>query len=441
MASSSFSSLSLTLLCFLLILIVSSSVAQTSSRPKALLLKVTKDAKTLQYVTQVSQRTPLIPVKLTLDLGGDYMWVNCERGYTSSTYRPAPCGSAACQLLNTTSCTTECYSAPAPDCYNNTCGHGPTNSVANTGTSGQLGADVFAIQSTDGKNVLEVVTDPRLYFVCGNNFIEAGLASGVTGMAGLGRTGASLPAQLSSYFRFDPKFALCLSSSTRSSGVVFFGNGPYTLLPNVDASSSLTYTPLIINPVTENGFLGDASPKYFIGVTSIKINDKRVPINESLLSIDAEGYGGTTISTADPYTVLETSIYSAVVAAFVKAMPKNVQRVPSVAPFGACFSSNNISSTRLGPGVPSIDLVLQSKSVYWRIVGANSMVEVKKNVLCLGFVEARTDFRPRFAVVIGGHQIEDNLLQFDLSTSRLGFSSSLLGRSTTCANFNFTSTA
>ncbi|KAJ9550700.1 hypothetical protein OSB04_014745 [Centaurea solstitialis] len=433
------SSFSLLFLCSFL-LIASSSIAKTSPRPKALLLSVTKDAKTLQYVTQVSQRTPLVPVKLTVDLGGDYMWVNCEHGYASSTYRPAPCGSAPCRLLNTTSCTTECYSAPRPDCYNNTCGHGPTNTVANTGTSGQLGADVFKIQATDGKNVLPSVTVPRLYFVCGNNFIEAGLASGVTGMAGLGRTGASLPAQLSSYFRFDRKFAVCLSSSTRSSGVVFFGNGPYVFLPNVDASASLTYTPLIINPVTENGFLGDASPKYFIGVRSIRINEKRVSINESLLSIDAEGYGGTTISTVDPYTVLESSIYRAVVDAFVKAMPKNVKKVQNVAPFGACFSSKNIGSTRLGPAVPSIDLVLQSKNVYWRIFGANSMVEAKKGVLCLGFVEARTDIRPRFSVVIGGKQIEDNLLQFDLSRSRLGFSSSLLGRSTTCANFNFTST-
>nr|GEZ23263.1 basic 7S globulin-like [Tanacetum cinerariifolium] len=224
---------------------------------------------------------------------------------------------------------------PVPDCFNNTCGSGPDNPIANTGTSGQLGADVFTIQSTDGKNVLRVVTVPRLYFICGNNFVNDGLASGVTGIAGLGRTGASLPAQLSSYFRFNRVFALCLSSSTRSSGAVFFGNGPYTLLPNVDASSGLTYTPLIVNPATENGFLGDASPK-----------------------------------------------------------------VPNVAPFGACFSSKNIGSTRLGPAVPTIDLVLQSKNV-WSIFGANSMVEVSKDVLCLGFVEARTDITPRSQVRAG----------------------------------------
>ncbi|KAJ9550696.1 hypothetical protein OSB04_014741 [Centaurea solstitialis] len=427
---SSFSLLSL----FSFLLIASSSVAKTSPRPKALLLPVSKDAKTLQYIAQVEQRTPLVPVKLTLDLGGHYMWVNCERGYASSTYRPARCGSAPCRLLNTTSCTTECYSAQAPVATTTPVATAPL--TASTLRAPGPAANVFKIHATNGKNVLPSVTIPRLYFSCGDNFLEAGLASGVTGMAGLGRTDASLPAQFSSYFRFDRKFAVCLSSSTRSSGVVFFGNGPYSFLPNVDASSSLTYTPLVVNPVTENGFVGDASPKYFIGVRSIKINGKRVSINESLLSIDEEGHRGTTISTADPYTVLESSIYRAVVAAFVKAMPKNVKKVSNVAPFGACFSSKNIGSTRLGPAVPSIDLVLQSESVYWRIFGANSMVEAKKGVLCLGFVE---DVRPRFSVVIGGKQIEDNLLQFDLSTSRLGFSSSLLGRSTTCANFNFTS--
>ncbi|KAL8222855.1 hypothetical protein R6Q57_020254 [Mikania cordata] len=423
------------ILVLCLFITVSSSVAKTSPRP---VLQLTKDPKTLQYVTQISQRTPLVPVKLTLDLGGPFMWVNCERGYTSTTYNPAQCGSAPCRLLNTTSCTTSTScNPPVPDCFNNTCGHGPENPIANTGTSGQLGADVFKIQST-ASSVLIV---PRLYFICGNNFINDGLASGVTGIAGLGRTGASLPAQLSSYFRFDPKFAICLSSSTTSSGAVFFGDGPYTLLPNVDASSSLSYTPLITNPVTESGFLGDASPKYFIGVESIMVDGKRVnEFNQSLLSINSEGEGGTTISTTDPYTVLETSIYKALVASFVKAMPKNVKRVANVAPFGACFSSKNIGGTRLGPGVPPIELVLKSKNV-WRINGANSMVEVKKDVLCLGFVEARTDFAPTIPVVIGGHQIEDNLLQFDLAALRLGFSSSLLGRSTSCANFNFTSTA
>ncbi|KAF3326538.1 basic 7S globulin-like protein [Carex littledalei] len=80
----------------------------------------------------------------------------------------------------------------------------------------------------------------------------------------------------------------------------------------------------------------------------------------------------------------------AVLGAFATALSK-VKRVAPVAPFGLCFDAKSIGSTRVGPGVPAIDLVLQSESVYWRIFGANSMVAVSDNVLCLGFVDAGTN--------------------------------------------------
>jgi hypothetical protein len=229
------------------------------------------------------------------------------------------------------------------------------------------------------------------------------------------------------------------SSDSNAKGVVFFGDGPYVLLPGIDASKFLIYTPLILNPVSSASayFEGEPSSDYFIGVKSIKINGKAVPLNTSLLSIDKiQGTGGTKISTVNPYTVMETTIYKAVIATFVKELAL-VPRVASVAPFGACFNSTNIGSTRVGPPVPQIDLVLQSRKVSWRIFGANSMVQVKSDVMCLGFVDG--GLNPGTSIVIGGYQLENNLLQFDLATSRLGFSSSLLFRQTTCANFNFTS--
>jgi hypothetical protein len=49
---------------------------------------------------------------------------------------------------------------------------------------------------------------------------------------------------------------------------------------------------------------------------------------------------------------------------------------------------------------------------------------VNKNVACLGFVDGGKE--PRTTFVIGGHQLEDNILEFDLVSSKLGFSSSLL---------------
>ncbi|KAK8524966.1 hypothetical protein V6N13_015964 [Hibiscus sabdariffa] len=134
---------------------------------------------------------------------------------------------------------------------------------------------------------------------------------------------------------------------------------------------------------------------------------------------------------------METTIYKAVVEAFIKQIPRS-PRVPAVAPFDTCFDAKSFGSSRVGPAVPQIDLVLPNR-VVWRIFGANSMVQVNSDVLCLGLVDEGLE--PATSIVIGGHQMEDNLVQFDLAASRLGFSSSLLFRQTTCSNFNFTTAA
>ncbi|XP_031276618.1 uncharacterized protein LOC116135056 [Pistacia vera] len=112
---------------------------------------------------------------------------------------------------------------------------------------------------------------PNFIFTCAPNFIANGLATGVTVVVGLARGKVGLPShQFAAAFTFDRKFAICLISSSSSNGVIIFGDGAYVLL---DASKSLTYTPLLINLVatTSGFFLGDESVEYFIGVTSIKI--------------------------------------------------------------------------------------------------------------------------------------------------------------------------
>lgn len=83
-----------------------------------------------------------------------------------------------------------------------------------------------------------------------------------------------------------------------------------------------------------------------------------------------------------------------------------------MAPFGACFSSKGIVSTNTGPDVPYIDLVLASKK-YLRFYGANSMVEAnKKDALCFAFVDGGS--KPKTSIVLGGHQLENYLIEFDL---------------------------
>ncbi|OAY55840.1 probable aspartic proteinase GIP2 [Manihot esculenta] len=427
------------LVFFSLLFFINPSTVQSYFRPKALLLPVSKDPSTLQYLVQINQRTPSVPLKLTLDLGGQHLWVDCEQGYVSSSYNPVPCKSAQCSLFKFNLCVTACLADPQPGCNNNTCVHFPGNTVTHNEASGEVAQDVVSIQSTDGSNPGRVVSVSKMIFTCGVTHLLDGLASGVKGMAGLGRAKTSLPSQFSAAFSFDRKFAICLSSSTKGNGVVFFGDGPYVLLPSIDVSKSLVYTPLIRNPNAASLFYeGGPSSEYFIGVKGININGKAVALNTSLLTIDKEGIGGTKISTVDPYTVMERTIFKAVTKAFIKELA-GVPRVAPVAPFRVCFNSANIGSTRVGPAVPQIDFVLQRKSVLWSIFGVNSMVRVKDDMLCLGFVDGGVN--PRSSIVIGGYQLENHLLQFDLATAKLGFSSLLLFGQTTCANFNFTSVA
>ncbi|XP_060204946.1 probable aspartic proteinase GIP2 [Lycium barbarum] len=425
-----------------LILSISYCIGQGSPQAKALILSVIKDSSTLQYITQIGQRTPLVPIKLTIHLGGQTLWVDCENAYVSSTYRPALCGSKQCTIAKVNTCG-NCSSTPSPriGCNNNACYNTPENPFIKTSyDGGEINEDVLSLQSTDGSNPGNFVKIPSFIFTCVPTFLTEGLASGVKGTVGLGRNRIALPSQLAEIFSFPRKFAVCLSSSTQSSGVIFFGDGPYMMLPNIDISKNLIFTPLITNPFGTGSvsFLNESSSEYFIGVKSIRVTGKPVTVNKKLLAIDKRGNGGTKISTGSPYSILESSIYDAMTKAFIDEL-SNVTRVAAVAPFEFCFSSKSVGSTRVGPGVPAIDLVLQTTRVYWRIFGANSMVKVSQDVICLGFVNG--GLNPTTSIVIGGYQIEDNLLQFDLARSTLGFSSSLLFSQTTCANFNFTTKA
>lgn len=417
--------------CLLFPMIISIA-AETTLKPKAIVLSITKDPSTLQYLTQIHQRKPLVPVKLTVDLGGRFLWVDCRSGY--DTYKTIRCRTPECSLVQTNTCENDkvCFvypDNPVPD--------------HNIQTSLNLAQDLVSLPSiSTTTNNITSVSVPKFLFACGSPYLAAGLANGVEGIAGLGRSRLGLPTQLAYTFNLPRKFSLCLTSSNNNGGgFAFFGQPP-----KLDVYKSLTYTPLLVNPVsTSNGFAieGEKSVDYFIGLKSFKVNGVVVHLNASLLNFDKKGNGGTKLSTAKRYTVLLTPIYNAVVGEFVKAMSDlKVPRVAAVGQFGACFNSTYIASTQVGPAVPVIDLVLES--VYWRLYGANSMVQVGKDVLCLGFIDegvvddGNFTNRPTTSIVIGGHQLEDNLLQFDIANNRLGFSSSLLSKSTqtTCSNIH-----
>ncbi|KAM3342815.1 putative aspartic proteinase GIP2 [Capsicum galapagoense] len=144
------------------------------------------------------------------------------------------------------------------------------------------------------------------------------------------------------------------------------------------------------------------------------------------------------LSSNGPYeTKLATSIYNAVTKAFVAAIPKEVRSVPPVEPFTTCFNSRDIRMSRLGFNAPEINIGLHKKKVHWTITGANSLVKVNEDVVCLAFVERRTrDWGQAF--IIGSYQMQDNLVEFDISRRRIGFSNSLFFHRIMCTNQNYT---
>ncbi|RZC67025.1 hypothetical protein C5167_010710 [Papaver somniferum] len=278
----------------------------SSSRPQGLVLPVTKDGSTLQYLTSIMQRTPLVSESLVVDLAGEYLWVDCEKGYVSSSNCTLNCFGRECSKLQLSS--RACLHKPAQPRYKSF-----------------MGCLVFPSNKLPGP----YVTARKFSFGCGSTSLLKGLANGVKGMAGFGPFGVSVPSQLSLAFR-------------------------------IDLSTSFTYTPFYTNAT---------------GIIHLSIT----------FGIFIE-----------------------------KAKSLNITRVASVAPFGVCFDSKNMISTRLGALVPEINLVLHTDRVVWRIFGSNSMVRVSDKVSCLGFVDGGNEA----CLVIGGYQLENNLLEFNLAKMR-----------------------
>lgn len=410
----------------LFIFIILCSFANAAG-PKTIVAQVIRDAATGFYAISMYQKTPLEAEKLVLDLAGDSLWIQCQGvAYNSSTYGRVACGTAVCSASSEGRCGNLCYGPGT--CHNNTYNADIYNAYLDADAVGDLSEDVVALFTTHGSR-LKI---PQFAFSCAPSFVMTEMGKGIAGLAGVNKATLALPTQLSTKLGFTNKFAICLPGGRgNAQGVVFFGNEPYVFSPaGIDVSKHLTYTPLVP--------YGEQTSQYHISVNTIQIDNKKIAIpNGTVARLD---------SIYRPYSFLATPIYNAFLGAFVKAAEaRNITRVAAVKPFEACYDAKTISWTRVGPRVPNINLVLHNNQTVWKILGANSMVPVKRHrVLCLAFFDAGPtggteggyDVGP---IVISTHQMRDNLLQFDLAHNRFGFSSTLLGLNTTCSNFKFSS--
>ncbi|XP_066392762.1 chitinase CLP-like [Miscanthus floridulus] len=205
------------------------------------------------------------------------------------------------------------------------------------------------------------------------------------------------------------KFALCLPH------VAIFGGGPVHIPGSADdvetVTDHLSRTRLLQNP---------RNSAYYVDVAGIAVNGARVALPDGALALSSQGQGGVALSSMTPYTALRPDIYRAVLAAFDAAMAglPRVSQAPK--PLERCFNLTvmNQMGTWTGSLPVAVDLML-ADGKNWTFTSLSAMHEVVPQTLCFAFVEMGAGTAAAYAVpdspavVVGGHHMENNLLEFD----------------------------
>ncbi|KAH0904958.1 hypothetical protein HID58_044461 [Brassica napus] len=308
--------------------------------------------------------------------------------------------------------TTTCYGPFGPACRNGSCITADIKSyLADTSQLNDLLKDDVMLGYTSPSAYVAPKLAVKARIVCITYFdgvIE--LPYGANGILGLANSSPSFVNGLVSSYKIPFKVALCLPSKFGNdynySGNAYIGGGPYLLPPNRKDVTGL----LVSIPLKREH---ERITIYTIDVKSIEVNGKKVASNSN-----KGPWGPALVGKSIPYTRLCTSIYKALVKAFsAKAKKRNV-----VAPFTNCFSYKSFGGkTLLGKKIPVISLVLGG-GAKWDIYGPNSAGEAIEE----GYNEV-------YPIEIGGYQMEDNLVEFDLETSKFSVTSSLLRHNTSCS--------
>ncbi|KFK26153.1 hypothetical protein AALP_AA8G210400 [Arabis alpina] len=373
------------------------------------LLPITKHEPTKQFYTTFNiGSSAKSPVNLLLDLGTNLTWLECRKIKFLTSLRLVTCQSSTCKSI------------PGNGCDNNkSCLYKQPNPLGpNSDITGRVVQDRASISTTDGGKLLSQVSLHHFTFSCSGEKNLQGLAPPVAGVLGLSPGDSSFTKQVTSAFSVIPKFSLCLPSSSSGSGH-FYIAGVHYLIPPFDGSNNPI--PMTMSPLKDIG-----SGDYLINVQSIYVDGTPLSLkNPNLLS------GGAKLSTVVPYTVLHTDIYNALAQSFtLKAEAMGLIKMSAKAPFKDCFE---VSVSKKNMPVIEIGLPGRAGEVKWRFHGANTVVNVMETVVCLAFVDGGK--KPKEMMVIGTHQLQDYMLEFDFSRTMFTFSDSLLLHNTTCSTW------
>ncbi|KAG2273518.1 hypothetical protein Bca52824_056073 [Brassica carinata] len=363
------------------------------------LLAVTKDEPSRQYYTTVyiGSAAMTSPVNLLIDLGTNLTWLNCRKIKSLSTLGLVTCKSSTCKSI------------PGNGCDRNTCLYRQPrplgkNTVVTTGRVVQDNATIF---TTEGGQPVHIAPSRRFTFSCAVDKYLQGMAPPIAGVLALSPGEFPFWRQMTSAFNVIPKFSLCLPSSRY--GYFFMGT------PSLGGKKTV--------PMTSTTLKID-SGKYLISVRSIYVDGVPLTLDPSLLE------GGAQLSTVVPFTVLQTDIYNALAQGRLRIEIGMFEFPVSTAPFHYCFEQG-ASGRNMDVSVMEIGLPGNGKEVKWRFHCKNTVERVLETLICLAFVDGGK--KPNESMVIGTHQLQDYLVEFDLSTTQMALCDPLILHNTNCS--------
>lgn len=182
------------------------SMGQEPFLPNAMVVPVTKDSSTLQYVAEVKIGELLSPVKLGIDLSGNNLWLDCASVIPSSSqsqYAIGCCSTQCSMAKSDSSCTRDSKS-------NGICVVQLENPITGMVSIGDLREGIVAAEVTNGvKKRGCLATIPEFLFSCApEKSLLKGLPREVKGILGVGNSRIAFPSQVSAKFRLQRKFSL-----------------------------------------------------------------------------------------------------------------------------------------------------------------------------------------------------------------------------------------
>ncbi|KAH6762993.1 Eukaryotic aspartyl protease family protein [Perilla frutescens var. hirtella] len=351
-----------------------------------------------QYLVSLHLGTPPQPLLLIADTGSDLTWVSCSacrrhcspRTPTfyprhSATFTPYHCYDKTCNHVP--------HPKERPHCnrtrLHSTCRYEYSYADGSV-TNGFFSRETTSFNTTAGK----LLKFQHFSFGCG--FWNSGLSfNGGDGVLGLGRGPISFSSQLGR--EFGHKFSYCLMDYTLTPP-------PTSYLQIGGGSAKLSYTPLLINPLSPTF--------YYIRIEGVSINGVKLRISPSVWAIDEYGNGGTVVDSGTTITFLPEPAYRRILAVFERAvkLPESAKPVPG---FDLCLNVSAASRTSL----PQLSFKLGGGAVF-SPPSRNYFIDAAEGAKCLALQPVATD--AGFSV-IGNLMQQGFTFEFDKDRSRLGF--------------------